>query len=437
MDNLRQELEKYSYNITKTAKSMGITPATLRGMMKRCGIVLEPYAGRKKLVGSQRIEVASKVKELVEANFKTHQICKALNITRPFIMGLYKEFNITPPTSQFSDWEDARKDISDQLDTFIKENNEITIKAIAQKHNISLEQLKDELKKGGHETVIHSYNISRGQLEIRNYIRNLGFECKAQFISYNNKKYEIDCLTNNFGVEYCGEYWHSTKRIQDRKYHLNKLNAVNANSIKLITIFESEYNLKEDIVKSMIRAKLGISNRIFARKCVVSTIETKDAKDFHNKNHIHGYVNSSVNIGLFYDNELVSVVSFAKSRFDKEHQYEITRYSTKLNTTVVGGFSKAFKFFTNQYNVNSVMTYADLRFGSGEVYAKAGFDLIGQTKPNYWYYNKNKPIGLESRMKYQKHKLPPGIGKTEEDIMDKLGYYRIYDCGNKKYSWKK
>ena len=83
------------------------------------------------------------------------------------------------------------------------------------------------------------------------------------------------------------------------------------------------------------------------------------------------------------------------------------------------------------------MTYSDLRFGQGLSYLKLDFKYIGKTPPNYFYFRKNGDE-LETRFKYQKHKLKNMLGysdeKTEFEIMSD-NYYRLYDCGNNKYGW--
>jgi len=307
-----------------------------------------------------------------------------------------------------------------------------------------LEQLKSELKKLNHKTVLHSYNKSKGENELKQKLTELsGSEVVSSYILDNNKKFEIDCLIRsmNFGIEYCGEYWHSYPKIENKKYHQNKTILANSNNIRLMTIFESEWLNKKEIILSMISSRLGFNNKIMARKCYVREITGSEARIFHNANHMAGYTNSSVNLGLFCNKTgiLYSVLSLSKSRFDKKYQYEITRFSTLLNFNVIGGFGKLLGVFIKSYNPKSILTYADLRFGFGEVYCKNGFRKISITPPNYWYYNKNKPIGLESRMKYQKSKLKkmyPGEIGTELDIMTNNGYYRIYDCGSVKYEWR-
>lgn len=331
-----------------------------------------------------------------------------------------------------------RKPIIDNLDKIIKMNETMNLGKIAKELNVSLSGMKTILKEYEYEIQVHFINSSEGELEVKSFIETLGFNVYKTCHTFNDKKKEIDILVDNknFAIEYCGEYWHSADNV-GIKYHQEKTLWCREQNINLMTIFEHEWLYKTDLIKSMIKSRLGLNERIFARKCSLINIDNLIAKEFHGKNHINGYINSKVNIGLIYKGILVGVLSLSKSRYDKNYDYEITRYSTLQGYTVVGGFSKLFK----SLNLNSVITYADLRFGYGNVYSKNGFIFDKITKPNYWYFKKYNSDNLESRIKYQKHKLKKfdnySDDKTEIEIMNGAGYLRIYDCGNVKYVLKK
>lgn len=255
---------------------------------------------------------------------------------------------------------------------------------------------------------------------------------------------EIDIYIpdKNLAFEFNGLYWHSDL-FKDENYHLNKTKLCEENGVQLIHVFEDEWIYKQDIVKSIIKAKLGLyENKYFARNCEVKEIKDNNIiKDFLNQNHIQGFVGSKTSIGLYYNDELVSIMCFGKKRVamgvkeNTEDDYELLRYCNKQNTQVVGGASKILKFFIKQYNPKSIMTFADRRYGSGELYEKLGFSFIKETKPNYWYFNQNDLIRYH-RFNFRKDKLiKDGYdpNKTEREIMIEKNYHRIYDSGNKKF----
>jgi hypothetical protein len=341
--------------------------------------------------------------------------------------------------TKFDKWKQQLDYIVSNIDFFINENRTKTLNEIANEQKISIEQLKKAFRQCEISPKIHSYNKSKGELECRDFIRSMNYHCDSYRF---DKVYEIDCFVSEkkFGIEYCGEYWHRYDPIQNNKnYHKNKRDFFANKGITLMTIFENEWKNKNDIIKSMISTRLGKAETIFARKCIVSKIDKVVAGNFHLKNHISGKATSTLNYGLFFGKELVSVLSIVKSRFDKNYQYEISRFCSEQNTIVVGGLSKLFKYFVKDVNPDSCLTYADLRFGEGKSYEKIGFTLDSQTAPNYFYYNSR--VGLmENRMNYQKAKLEKmpeyDVKKTEFQIMMDAGYYILFDCGNKKYGWR-
>ena len=288
-------------------------------------------------------------------------------------------------------------------------------------------------------------NASKPQHEIAEFIRSIW----SQGVRINDrsvlKKRELDILINdtNLAIEFNGIYWHSEKaNMFDRDHLYSKMKLANENNIQVINIFEDEWLLKSGIIKSIISAKLGITEKVFARKCEIKEIPKKLSDEFLNATHIQGSDNSSVRIGLYFESELVSLMTFVRPRFDKNAEWEISRFSSRLNTTVVGGASKVFSYFIKTREPKSIITYADLRFGKGDVYLKLGFDLVNEnTGLNYWYV-KSTTEKLP-RYQCQKKKLPKLMGDkfdpelTEVENMKKINFYRIWDCGNAKYLWMK
>ena len=275
---------------------------------------------------------------------------------------------------------------------------------------------------------------------IKTLVNNV--EIKRRDLMNNKQEIDIYLPDYNIGFEFDGLYWHSDK-YTDKNYHLNKTKLFQENNIRLIHIFEDEWDEKQDIVKSRIKNIIGLTeNKIYARKCIIKEVNTKDKSLFLDNNHIQGAVGSNINLGLYYDNELVSLMTFDKTRriinkLDTINEYELIRFCNKLNTNVIGGASKLLNFFIKTYKPNKVISYADLRWSTGDLYKKLGFKFVHNSRPNFWYLIKNKgKLVRESRLKYQKHKLVKSgfdINKTAKEITDELGMLRIYDCGNAKY----
>jgi hypothetical protein len=257
------------------------------------------------------------------------------------------------------------------------------------------------------------------------------------------KELDIYIPFKKFAIELNGLYWHSENgRGIGKFYHLNKSKSCISHGINLIHIFENEWVGKKEIVKSILKNHLGcVGEKIFARNCVVKTVSENDKNEFLNKNHLQGKDNSSIKYGLYYNDELVAIMTFCKSRFDKKIQFEMYRYCNKLGVSVIGGASKLFVHFKKEHLPESVVSYNDRRYFDGNVYQKLGFNFVTNTPPNYWYI-RNDYKNLLNRMSFQKHKLKNLLSVfdsnlTEWENMKNNGFDRIWDCGNGKWVWKK
>jgi hypothetical protein len=249
------------------------------------------------------------------------------------------------------------------------------------------------------------------------------------------KEVDIYLPDYNIAIEFNGIYYHGEKFGKYKNYHLDKTKLCNKIGVDLIHIFDIEWNDKRDIVKSLLLNRLNNTKRvIYARKCKIKQLSSTESNNFLMKNHLQGIAKSSVKYGLYYENELVSVMTFSKSRYSKKYNYEIVRMANKLNTSVVGGFQKLFKVFNTEIlkDTESVVSYSDIRFFTGSIYEKLKFSFLHKSSPNYFY---RKSHNLYSRLQFQKHKLKLKL-KTFDDKLTEWqnmkinGYDRIWDCGN-------
>lgn len=260
----------------------------------------------------------------------------------------------------------------------------------------------------------------------------------------SNKKildgYEIDIYVpeKKIGIEFDGLYFHSDAFV-DKYYHVDKTKLAKEKGVTLIHVFEDEWRYKKSIVKSRLLNILGKTpNRIYGRNCEIKEVSSKDTTKFLNENHLQGTAGAKVRIGLYYNDELVSLMTFGGLRINlgqkrTDGHYELTRFCNKINTNVIGGASKLFKYFVDNYSPKQIISYADYRWSNGDMYEKLGFDFVKLTPPNYFYM---KGRNRENRFKYRKSELVRmghDKDKTEKQIMEELGYKRIYDCGALKY----
>lgn len=254
--------------------------------------------------------------------------------------------------------------------------------------------------------------------------------------------FEIDIWIPDIklGIEHHGIYWHSYNNQElpcQKTLHKTKSDLSNHNGIQLLQIFETEWILKQDIVKSIISSKIGTTNRIYARKCTKLPLNQNEYTAFMNKNHLQGYRPSSYTIGLYFEGILVSAIGISRH---PKYQYELIRYTTTQNLTVVGGLSKLLAQAKKDLRYNNLLTYADRRYSVGLGYLACGFTHLCNTRPNYYYTkgDKNKP--LISRQHFQKHKLSKRLDTynpklSESENMFANNYRRIWDAGHCKLVW--
>jgi hypothetical protein len=284
-------------------------------------------------------------------------------------------------------------------------------------------------------------SVSNKETNIYNYIKEKykGKIIRSDKSVLNGKELDIYLPDLKLAIEFDGLYWHNEINKNDRNYHLKKTEECNKKGIELIHIFEDEYIYKYNIVKSILLNKLNlIENKIFARKTKLKEINTEDAKNFLGNNHIQGYTSSSVKLGLYYDNELVSVMLFSRKTsggrisFDG---YELSRFANKINTNIIGAASKLLKYFEKTYKPKEIRSYSDRRLFNGEIYNILGFKKTHINPSSYWYVindeRKHKSLFTKQKLEKQGYDIQ---NKTEHEIMLERKIYRIYDCGTVSYT---
>ena len=241
-------------------------------------------------------------------------------------------------------------------------------------------------------------------------------------------------------IEYNGLYWHREGPKISKNYHLEKTTRCEELGIRLIHIYETEWLHKQNIVKSILRQSIGGPVvKIHGRECEIKNVSNDEKANFLRECHIQGNDACSAAYGLYYKNNLVSLMTFCKSRFDKKYEWEISRFCNALNTKIHGGASKLFSVFLQDCTPKSVVSYSDRRYFTGEVYKNIGMTLKGFTSQGYHYIAPDYKT-LFSRQMYQKNKLQERLkvfdpNLSEWENMKANGFDRIWDCGHSKWVW--
>jgi hypothetical protein len=284
--------------------------------------------------------------------------------------------------------------------------------------------------------------ISKQESEINEWIKSLQLHTEKLRFKGKTRGKEVDIYIPelNIGIEYCGLYWHHEKSPtpRDRNYHYEKYKLCKEQDIQLITIFEDEWLEREKQIKGFILSKLNKNNtRIYARKCEIREVEKVLANKFLNENHIQGKVKHKIAFGLYYENELVGLVSGDKHHRQNQEGFVLNRLVFKAGISIVGGASKLTKALVNyakNNGYNKLISWSDNRISNGNVYETTGWTKVEELRPDYSYYVGN--CKRKSKQSCQKKNLLKlgATGNTEKEMADSLGYARVWDCG--KIRWE-
>ena len=283
--------------------------------------------------------------------------------------------------------------------------------------------------------------------DIKDFLQqnNINFLFRKKHI-LKNRELDFYLPDHKIAIEVNGLFWHSDRNPRiHRTYHLDKLNACLIESVRLIHIFSDEIQFRRDALFNRLKSIIGLNKNILhARQCIVKHITKEIKKEFLNQYHLQGNDNSSIHLGLFHNDNLVSIMTFGQQRVAlgtknaQTNVFEMYRYCSKTEYSVNGGASKLFSAFVKEYNPVKIVSYCDRRYSEGNLYLKLGFNNISNTQPNYWY-TKDFFTRLH-RFGFAKHLLKEKLEKfdpelSERDNMFNNGFARIYDCGSKKFEW--
>jgi hypothetical protein len=284
----------------------------------------------------------------------------------------------------------------------------------------------------------------RGQLEIAlaSYIESLGFnvQCNTKDVIKNTstgKWFEIDIYieSKKLAFEIDSLYHHSTHSLQwgkpvEKNYHLNKTQSATKEGIRLIHLWEDWSLLK---IQSVIKSELGILDKKNARSLKIKEI---DCSKFFDETHVYGKAQAIAQFALVDEkDEIQCAMSFR----NHPEGLEISRFSSRLGTSVRGGFSRLLKHAMKTLKWHTIISYCDRDLSpvaENTVYFKNGFELVEDTGPRLFYTNFRRRWSREA---FQKHKIksffPESFNSnlTADQILSSKGIYSIWNSGNWKF----
>lgn len=239
------------------------------------------------------------------------------------------------------------------------------------------------------------------------------------------------------------EEWYE-QNIKDKNINKKMIEESLSKSIRLLIFFEDEWKRNQQLILDKITyiAKKSNLQKVYARKCEIKQIPALLKASFLNGTHIQGDDgNCSVSYGAFYDNELVSVMTFVKPRVFMRGKksidgvYELSRFSSLNNLNVVGIASRLLTHFERDFLPKTIFSFADRRWSIGNLYHSIGFKVDIINNPEYFYViNGVRKHRWQFRKDVLKEKLAGyNSDLTEYQNMLNAGYDRVWGAGRIKY----
>jgi hypothetical protein len=305
-----------------------------------------------------------------------------------------------------------------------------TIQELADNLGISRSTIGQYINNFNLRNLIQYYPESIQEKEIRNFclLLNSSTQKKENCDILNGKEIDIYIPNRKLGIEFNGNLWHSNHPKFGRKeknYHQEKSLLAQEKGIQLFHIWEWEWNLKQEIIKSLIKSKLGIfEKKIGASKCKIKELSNQEYQIFCEENHLQGSCGAKVKLGLYFKEELIQIMSFGVPRFTNNFEWEILRECSKLGYYIIGGKQRLWKYFIKKWNPNNCISYCDFGKFTGDSYLKLGFKKERLNKPGFvWWDDKKNQIFWRNPYKNKE--------------MEQARYLKLFDAGQLIFIWNK
>lgn len=304
---------------------------------------------------------------------------KALAKKRNTITKFESDNNCINQTTVIKEYGQGWLQIKNELDYLYSGKNKYLTKE-------SIQKIIDFNNNKANNTKLHRSSLEE---DICNFLRSYNIEfttnCNDVILNDNDRFYELDIYSekNKIAIEANGTYWHSST-FKDKYYHERKSIKSEKNGIRLIHIYEYEWNNPKLnlILKSLLLVAFNkVPVKIFARKCIIKEISDLEAKMFNDNNNLYGHEKAEITYGLFYGNKLVQIMSFKRNNRKIKDNWKIVRSCTCINTVVVGGFSKLFKYFIENISPKQIFDSCDFNKFNGNSYSLINMNFVKYSGP--------------------------------------------------------
>lgn len=235
------------------------------------------------------------------------------------------------------------------------------------------------------------------------------------------KELDIVIPSLKLAIEFNGLFFHCDAKKSDPMYHLHKSIECERKGYRLIQIMSDEWEKKKPLCIDLIKKSIGIFEHLQANNCKIITLNKKFGEAFFESNHLLGDdKKSTLYIGLTFEDNVFFVCSFKKT----DSNWVLTRFADRKGYKVINGLQTCLDFFFQDHK-KPITTSIDRRLYSAEELKFIGFKELPPTNPNITITKDfKKRIPLENMKRYR------------ESDLSKAGYYKVYDCGERRFVLK-
>lgn len=320
--------------------------------------------------------------------------------------------------------------IVEKLEEFIRVNREKPyILDVEKMLNRGETVTRRYLKEYNLETYINRTYKSRYERDIRDLLSDNNKIITNIKDIIDNRELDILLPNKKIAIEFNGSYWHSEK-YKDISYHIDKTRACEDKGIRLIHIFEYEWlNIDKHLKLIELLKKFNVDKYKDIKQTEFRIVNNNIAKEYNMKNNIYNHINCNTNIAVYKDNDIISMTSV---NIINNKECEILRHCNNIDYSAKDILNKIIKILTEELKMSTIKVKVNLDKFSGKTYKDIGFKELNKIKPDYIWVEPYKNV-VVSRIQSQKHNLiEMKLGNeedSEEDIMHRLGYLKVYDCG--------
>jgi hypothetical protein len=276
-----------------------------------------------------------------------------------------------------------------------------------------------------------SNHVSFAAKQIAEFIRSLGVEAELEY-ELDDLDYDILVPSANLLIEYNGLKWHSNNHLENKRRDIMKYKNALVNNYSFLMLFEDEWTQFRSKVENLLKNKINATHFVSLRpkQCIIQKVPLDQSEPFYETHHYIGACKSSMTYGAYYQDKLVSCMTFKHPTRQSKHPWELVRMVSDPAYRVHGIWSKLLNQFQTEHKPSSIVSFSDNRLFSGGVYEKIGFKFDGEIDPDY-YWVKNQKRYHKSGLR--KKGAERTCGLTEYQLREAEGYFRVWDLGKKRW----